>query len=110
MYCKNCGKEIDDNSIYCSHCGARQDYSQNTYLYVGFENKVWGILSIVFAFLMPVLGIVFGVIGLSTYKDQENRKLCKIGIGIVIAEFVLAIILMVIFAFGLLITLPLWFR
>lgn len=22
MYCKNCGKEIDDSSAYCPHCGA----------------------------------------------------------------------------------------
>ena len=24
MYCKKCGKEIDDNSRYCKHCGADQ--------------------------------------------------------------------------------------
>ncbi len=24
MYCKNCGAQIDDNSRFCSHCGARQ--------------------------------------------------------------------------------------
>ena len=24
MYCKKCGKEIDDDSVFCSYCGARQ--------------------------------------------------------------------------------------
>ncbi len=24
MYCKKCGKEIPDDSIYCNHCGTRQ--------------------------------------------------------------------------------------
>lgn len=24
MYCKKCGKEIPDNSVYCNHCGTRQ--------------------------------------------------------------------------------------
>ena len=24
MYCKNCGKQIDDGATYCPHCGARQ--------------------------------------------------------------------------------------
>lgn len=24
MYCKNCGKKIDDNSPTCSHCGSAQ--------------------------------------------------------------------------------------
>ena len=23
MYCSNCGKSIDDSSVYCQHCGAR---------------------------------------------------------------------------------------
>lgn len=25
MYCKNCGKEIDDKAYVCVHCGARTD-------------------------------------------------------------------------------------
>ena len=24
MYCKHCGKEIDDNSTFCKHCGKSQ--------------------------------------------------------------------------------------
>jgi uncharacterized membrane protein YvbJ len=24
MYCKKCGKKIDDDSIYCTHCGTKQ--------------------------------------------------------------------------------------
>ena len=23
-YCRNCGKEIDENAVYCSHCGVNQ--------------------------------------------------------------------------------------
>lgn len=25
MYCKHCGREIDDNSSYCKYCGKSQD-------------------------------------------------------------------------------------
>lgn len=25
MYCRNCGKEIKDNDIFCWHCGAKQN-------------------------------------------------------------------------------------
>lgn len=28
MYCKHCGKEIDDNSTFCKHCGKSQDNTQ----------------------------------------------------------------------------------
>lgn len=24
MYCKKCGKKIDDDSIYCTYCGTKQ--------------------------------------------------------------------------------------
>lgn len=28
MYCKHCGKEIDDNSTFCKHCGKSQGNNQ----------------------------------------------------------------------------------
>ena len=28
MYCKNCGKEIEDNSSFCNHCGKPLDGNQ----------------------------------------------------------------------------------
>lgn len=28
MYCKHCGKEIDDNSTFCKHCGKSQGNTQ----------------------------------------------------------------------------------
>ena len=47
MYCRNCGKELADNSLYCPECGANQkpipQAAQQTE-----ETKVWGILSIIF--------------------------------------------------------------
>ena len=27
MYCKHCGKEIADDSLFCQHCGGRQSVS-----------------------------------------------------------------------------------
>lgn len=36
MYCKHCGKEIDDNSSYCKHCGKSQGKST-----IPTFNKMW---------------------------------------------------------------------
>lgn len=30
MYCKHCGREIDDNSSFCKYCGKSQDNTNNT--------------------------------------------------------------------------------
>jgi len=29
MYCKNCGKEIKDDAVFCEHCGSKQDKNSN---------------------------------------------------------------------------------
>lgn len=29
MYCKNCGKQIEDTAKFCGSCGTPQDYSDN---------------------------------------------------------------------------------
>lgn len=31
MYCKHCGKEIDDNSSFCKHCGKPQNSNQTAF-------------------------------------------------------------------------------
>lgn len=36
MYCKHCGKEIDDNSSYCKYCGKSQGKS-----IIPTFNKMW---------------------------------------------------------------------
>ena len=30
MYCKHCGREIDDNSSFCKYCGKPQDNTNNS--------------------------------------------------------------------------------
>ncbi|MBO4729147.1 MAG: zinc ribbon domain-containing protein [Spirochaetaceae bacterium] len=32
MYCKNCGKKLDDDAIFCTKCGSHKD-SMITYFY-----------------------------------------------------------------------------
>ncbi len=99
MFCKNCGKEIDDNSTFCPYCG--QQINENTdYYYTGNNNnnnikkesQVIGILAIVFSALGGWLGIIFAIIGLATYKEKSNRNLCKIALGICAAWVILLII------------------
>ncbi len=95
MYCRNCGKELADNSLYCPECGANQkpipQAAQKTE-----ETKVWGILSIIFD-LVPgflVFGLVFAIVGLCTYQQKENKRLCWIGIGLFIVMLIIYIVLL----------------
>ena len=109
-YCKNCGVELSDDAVFCPNCGEKQtsdnsniqsnpttvSQSTNT-VYVTSESSTLGVMAIVCGFLMPFLGLILGIVGLSSYKKKENRNLCKAGIIISIAEFVLYIILIIIY-------------
>lgn len=58
MYCRNCGKEIDDRAVACPHygVGTNKYYEQqqsNTIATVGF----------VFSFLIAIVGLICSIIG-----------------------------------------------
>lgn len=94
MYCRNCGKELADNSLYCNNCGASQ--TNDKLIDDNKETKVWGILSIIFA-LVPgflVFGLVFAIVGLCTYQQKENKILCWVGIGLFIVMLIIYIVLL----------------
>ena len=79
MYCKHCGKEIDDNSTFCKHCGKSQGNTLK-----GLVNKpVWIIYFIWtlahFYLLMGVKGDTaanffypFTAHDTSSYDDYHN--------------------------------------
>lgn len=68
MYCTNCGAEIDENAYICIHCGAlvvrRKPKITNGMAVAGF----------VCSFLIPLLGWIFGGIGLSRSKKLPGEK------------------------------------
>ena len=77
MFCSRCGSVIDNNAVICPKCGcwvARNQPSQsgvaNTTQNGGNGMAVAGFIC---AFLVPLLGWIFGGIGLSR-SDKRNGK------------------------------------
>lgn len=91
-YCSHCGQEVADEAKICPNCGSEMD-KHNSGEEIN-ESSTWGILSIVFGALGGWLGLVFGIIGLCTYKKKENRTKCIIGMSLFAVWMVLLIILM----------------
>ncbi len=81
-FCSKCGKELEPNALFCSGCGTGVNGEANQYVdsfdpMTGFLNfqtgntmASWGFL---FAFLVPVLGIVFSSIGLTRAKEFNDQ-------------------------------------
>ncbi len=92
-YCSHCGAEAEDDAAFCVKCGRSLGSSNKTQ---PAESPIFGILSIVFGALGGWLGLIFGIIGLSSYKEQNNKSMCKIGIGLFIGWMVILFLLLIV--------------
>lgn len=92
MYCKNCGRTVDDTSSYCNNCGARIDNKPNAdasedSLSLGFA---------IFGFFIPIVGFILFLI----YEEKKPKRAKSAGKGALIGfitKIVLAIILVILY-------------
>lgn len=97
MFCKNCGKEIDDRAAICPNCGVPTDekaFSQNTVK----ENDAPSAGFAVLCFFIPILGLILYLV----WKDEYPLKAKSCGKGALIAvivDIVLAVIYVIFFMF-----------
>lgn len=76
MYCKKCGKEVDDSAIMCPDCGAPTGNKEKS----GAAVKVIGILLIIFGIIGIAMGsIMFGDIGIACMVGAIGALLSGIG-------------------------------
>ena len=110
MYCKHCGKDVGD-AAWCPYCGAKQEadnQSQQTNSTTESQNA-WGeqvnlstpeprtngfaIAGFVLAFLSPILGLIFSIIGFTKVAVFGSGKgFAVAGIIISIANFIFSLI------------------
>ncbi len=82
MFCRHCGKEVDENAAFCLNCGGLLKVFETE---EPQESNGMAIAGFVCSFFMPILGWIFGGIGLS----RANRRNGK-GKGFSIAALAIA--------------------
>ncbi len=91
MFCKNCGNEIKEKDEFCSKCGTPIT-EKNDSAEVSKEEKVdkngMAIAGFVCSFFIPILGWVFGGIGMAR-ANKRNGK----GMGFSIAAIAIATVM-----------------
>ena len=121
-YCSHCGAEAKDDAKFCEYCGnqfavvnnnVNENTNTNTQSSNVNDNNVYyngtnvngtpsytqpestglGICAIIFAFLIAIIGLILGLVCISTKKDKANRTLGYIAVIISIVEMILSIIL-----------------
>ena len=90
MFCPKCGKDIRDDSVVCPYCGTQvgmpvqqHPTRSNTVAIVGF----------VFAFLIPLVGLICSIIGVNNAKNCGGS-----GKGLAIAGIIVSIVMMILSA------------
>ena len=94
MFCKNCGKEIDDNAAVCPNCGvATENMTKNTAPVPAQKNSM-ALASFILALLgFNLVSLILSIVGLSYSKKPEyagDGKGFAIA-GIIISSIYLAI-------------------
>ena len=110
MYCRYCGKQINDNSKFCPHCGCKCEGQQEKIIYVQkydekseferrrTENRVFGNLAVAFSIIFFPLGFIFSLIALGKYRDPgdpyHGGNLTKAFFGLGFSTTILLIIIL----------------
>lgn len=96
MFCKVCGKEVNDQAYVCPYCGAKLANDPAPAPQQSASNGM-AIAGLICAFFVPLLGLIFGCIGLSKSKEMngEGKGMSIAAIVISVLWFALAIIIVV---------------
>lgn len=91
-FCTNCGNELDDRAIMCPKCGIA--LTQTTNASNGSSSNGMAIAGFVLSFFIPLLGLIFSILGLKRSKETNNGKgLSTAGIIISCITMVITIIM-----------------
>lgn len=113
MFCKSCGKEINDQAVVCPYCGvqtgvvqqipqqptygAQQNYAapqQNPYVnqYPQTEPDETNVGIVVLSVLFPIVGIILGAVNIGNGKKKSGKAYLTAGIIAIAVEVVIGII------------------
>ena len=96
MFCKNCGKDIDDNAVVCPNCGVATDNMAKSTPVPTQKNTI-ALVGFIFSFFGGLIGLICSIMGLVNSKKPEyagdGKGLAIAGIIISCLEFVVIIII-----------------
>lgn len=123
MFCKNCGKEIDDRAVICVNCGLPTDnfYNKapaqesnvkyNAFAICGFTLSLVGIffnvmawwflplLLLIMGTVISILGLIFSILGFQqcNARKERCRGLAISGIAVSAASLALGLISIILY-------------
>lgn len=91
-FCKNCGKEIDNNAAICSNCGASQNATSSQPTVVDNGGIGWGLLGC----CIPIVGLILFLV----WKDSKPKTSKAAGIGALVGVILAVLYYIVVVVIG----------
>lgn len=95
MFCKHCGKEVNENAVICPNCGIATDKYYKTSSYAPAQKNTMALVGFILSFFVPLVGLILSIIG---YKNAQKPEYLGDGksmsvAGIIISAIYLAVCL-----------------
>ena len=72
MFCKNCGKDIDDSAVVCPNCGVATDNMAKNTAPAPAQKNTMALVGFILALLgFNVIALILSIVGLSNSKKPE---------------------------------------
>ncbi len=96
MFCQKCGSENPDNARFCGHCSheliAESAGNTNEPIEINADQQPVSALMkygvMLAAFLIPIIGLVMGIIYLNQGESEEKKDVGKLWLFACVAGFV----------------------
>lgn len=95
MYCKNCGKEIDDNADVCLNCGSYTDKGKLINSVPEVQDTISAAIVVV-SILIPIIGIVIGIANINNSKPRSGK--CYLAVAVITVLLVLGYLMLPVYA------------
>lgn len=91
-FCQKCGKQLMDEAVICPGCGCAVGNNQSintTQVNTAGETSGIATGALVCSFLIPIVGLILGIVGACKYKTPElkNRSIAAILVSILVWIF-----------------------
>lgn len=101
MFCKSCGKEINDQAVVCPYCGVQTGSVQIIPKQPNYSNQqpntqndadVTNVGLVILGIIVPIVGIILGAVNISNGKKRSGKAYLLAGIISIVAQTLLGII------------------